>query len=152
MRRAMILALTLLPVMARSDVLTFEVWPDRNPDRMVSCRIERRGPEMNVLEVLGAGMPPSQPMRWPVRRVEEAVLLAALQDLISGDLPGVEIYSSRLPPAPYVTVTWSATVNAAPVSGLYVQQGLRLPPVLAQVIDTVLPGGPCEAALLKVVE
>ena len=91
-------------------------------------------------------------MRWIVRKAEELAVLQALQALVSGDLQGVDIYNSRLPLAPYVTVTWSTRVSDVPTSGLYVQKGLDLPPLLAGLISTVLPGGPCEVAVQKAVE
>ena len=152
MCRAMMFALAVMPDLARADVLTFEISPDHSPDHEVSCRIELHGHEMNVLEVRGAGMPPAHPMRWTVRKAEELAVLRALQALVSGDLAGVDIYNARLPLAPYVTVTWSTRVSGVPTSGLYVQKGLDLPPVLAGLIDTVLPGGPCELAVQRVVE
>ena len=142
MGRALV-ALMLLPQAVFGDVLTFDVWPTHDPDQEVSCRIELKDNQINVLEVLGTGMPPGRPLRWPVRKAEEVAMLRALQALISGDLPGTLAYQSRLPPPPYVTVNWSSRVNDSYVTGDYQQAGLVLPVLLAGVIDTVIPGGPC---------
>ena len=145
--RVGVLILTLLcPCPAMADALSFQFWPDRDPDHAVSCRIGLDHQTLSVIEVLGQ-VKPGRVLRWPQRRGEEAAVLAALQALIAGDLASVDIYTSRLPAPPYVTLNWSAHVNNRPVSGLYVQTGLDLPPVLAALIDTVLPGGPCQSAL-----
>lgn len=142
--RAVVLSLCLLPQGAVGDVLTFGIFPTSNPAASVSCRIELRAGQINVVEVRGIGMPPKRPFRWPVRRAEEKAILSALQALISGDLPGVDAFATWQPPAPYVTISWSTTVNDERVSGLYIQPGLELPPVMAQVIDVILPGSGCQ--------
>ena len=144
--RACVLALGLLPQGALSDVLTFGIFPTSNPASSVSCRIELRAGQINVVEVRRIGMLPDHPFRWPVRRAEEKAVLSALQALISGDLPGVENYTLRQPPAPYVTISWSSTVNGARVSGLYMQAGLTLPPVMARLMDVIIPGSGCQIA------
>ena len=145
-RQAAVLSFLLLPQPGYSDVLTFGIWPSSNPASGVSCRIELKSGQINVVEVRGTGMPPKRPLRWPVRRGEEVAVLASLAALISGDLPSVDIYQSRSPPAPYVTVTWSTTVDEMQVSGLYIQSGLALPATLSQLIDTVMPGSGCQTA------
>jgi hypothetical protein len=145
--RAMLVALLLMPGPARADALAFEFWPERNADTSVSCRIELRGGQIIVIEFIGSGMPPRLPLRWPVRQHEEIAILRALQALVSGDLPSSDAYSLRVPPPPYVVVAWSTEVNGAYVSGFYVQPHIDLPPVLAGLIDTVLPGGPCQSAI-----
>ncbi len=145
-RRAVLLAAFLAPQAVSADVLTFGIYPTSNPADSVSCRIELKSGQVNVVEVRGAGMPPKSPWRWPVRRPEEKVILSALQALISGDLPGVDRYNARVPPAPYFTVTWSTRVDDVPVSGLYIQEGLDMPDLLSQLIDTVMPGSGCGSA------
>jgi hypothetical protein len=144
--RAAALALCLLPSAALPDVLTFGIFPTPNPSTSVSCRIELRSGQINVVEVRGTGMPPKRPFRWPVRRSEEMAVLRALQALISGDLTSVEVYSAVSPPAPYVTITWSSQVNGARVDGLYLQSGLDLPPVMSTLIDVIMPGSGCQSA------
>jgi hypothetical protein len=143
--RACVLSALLLSGAARADVLTFGIFPTANPSASVSCRIELRSGQINVVEVRGVGMPPKAPYRWPVRRAEETAILHALQALISGDLPGVEVYSARTPAAPYVTITWSSKVNGLRVAGLYLQSGNDLPDVMATLIDTVMPGSGCQS-------
>ena len=130
---------------ARADSVAFQIWPDRNAENVVTCRIELRAGQIVALEFTGSGAPPGLVMRWPVRKAEEAAVLHTLQALISGDLPTEDPYTSRVPLPPYVMVTWSTKVNDSLLTGLYIQQGLDLPPVLAGLIETVLPGGPCEA-------
>ena len=144
--RGLVLSLCLLPQGALGDVLTFGIFPTSNRATSVSCRIEMRDGQINVVEVRGIGMPPRRPYRWPVRRAEERAMLAALQALISGDLPGVDSQTSREPPAPYATINWSSTVNGQRVSGLYIQSGAQLPPVMAQLIDVILPGSGCQGS------
>lgn len=68
--QAAVLFVLLLPQVGHSDVLTFGVWPVSNPASGVSCRIDLKSGQINVVEVRGAGMPPKSPLRWPVRRGE----------------------------------------------------------------------------------
>lgn len=143
-RQACVLSLGLLPQAAHTDVLTFAIAPSSNPASGVSCRIEVKDGHVIVVEVAGSGMPPHRPLRWPVRRAEHLALLRALQAFLSGDLPSVEPYTARLPAAPYVTVMWSTRLNDSPIMGRYIQPGLTLPPVLAQVIDATMPGSACQ--------
>ena len=144
--RAWVLSLCLLPLAAAADVLTFEIWPSSDPARTLSCRMELTGGQVIVVEVRGTGLPPRHAMRWPVRRGEAAAMGDALAALIAGDLPSVDTYTSRRPPAPLIAVTWSTRVSGAPLSGLYIQSGLDLPPQLARVVDTVMPGSACQGA------
>jgi len=144
---AALLALLLLPEAALPDVVGFEIWPSRNADDVVSCRIELRAGQVVVVEFTGSGMPPKTPLRWPVRKPEEKVILHALQAFVGGDLPSADAYTLRVPPAPYALVSWSTTVNGKYISGFYIQNGTDVPPVLATLIDTILPGGPCEAVI-----
>lgn len=142
--RGIILSLVLMSGGARADVMTFGVFPSSDPAVSVSCRIELRAGQINVVEVRGVGMPPRSPYRWPVRRAEEMAILRALQALISGDLPGVETYTSRTPATPYLTISWSSQVNGQRVTGLYQQSGTALPAVMAALMDTVMPGSGCQ--------
>ncbi|MEO8241013.1 MAG: hypothetical protein ABI832_01815 [bacterium] len=143
-RQACVLSLCLLPEAVLADVLTFAISPTSNPADGVSCRIEVRDGQVIVVEVVGTGMPPHKPLRWPVRRYEQVAVLRALQAFVSGDLASVDAYTSRLPAEPYVTVTWSTELDNAAVNGLYVQSGLVLPAVLAQAIDATMPGSECQ--------
>ena len=147
MWRGLVLSLILMSQAASADVLTFEIWPSADPSKSLSCRMELNSGQMIAVEVRGMGMPPRHAMRWPVRRGEAAAMQDAMAALIAGDLPSVEAYTSRRPPAPLITVTWSTRVSTGPLSGLYIQSGLVLPPLLARVVDTVIPGSGCEGAL-----
>lgn len=147
-RRALILSLIAMPQMAAADALTFEIVPSASdPTQSLSCRIEVAAGQMIAVQVLGIGMPPRKPLRWPVRQQEAAALGDALTALIAGDLTSVETYNSRRPPAPLITVTWAARVSGKAMSGLYIQSGLDLPQVLVRVIQTVMPGSACAVAL-----
>lgn len=140
---ALVLAVLVLCQAARADSVAFQIWPNRNADDVVTCRIELRAGQIVAIEFKGSGAPPGLIMRWPVRKAEEAAVLHTLQALISGDLPGLDPYKARVPLPPYVMVTWSTTVDDRLLTGLYIQNGLDLPPVLASLIGTVIPGGPC---------
>jgi hypothetical protein len=144
--RALVLSLLLLPEVAVGDALTFEIWPSTDPAKSLSCRMELTKGQIVAVQVQGIGMPPRHAMRWPVRRMEAAAMGDAIAALISGDLPSVDDYTSRRPPAPLITVSWSANVGGTPMSGLYIQTGLSLPPQLARVIDAVMPGSACQTA------
>jgi hypothetical protein len=139
--------ITLLPAPALGNSLTFDIWPSADPTQSTSCALRLAGGMITAVEVRGTGMPPHLPMRWPARPGEVAALMAALQALVAGDLPSVETYSSRLPAPPYVTVGWMARVDDGMLTGLYIQQGLHLPPALAQVLANLTPGGPCARAV-----
>ena len=139
--------ITTLPAPALGNSLTFDIWPSTDPMQSTSCALRLAGGMITAVEVRGTGMPAHQPMRWPARPEEITALMAALQALVSGELPSVETYSSRLPAPPYVTVNWMARVNDGMLTGLYIQTGLVLPPELAQVLDNLTPGGPCAMAV-----
>jgi hypothetical protein len=142
-----VLSLCLMPQGAVADALTFEIVPSFDPSRSLSCRIEVTGGQIVAVQVAGTGMPPRTPMRWPVRRDEAAAVADALTALVAGDLTSVETYRSRRPPAPLITVTWGIRISGQVMSGLYIQSGLDLPPMLDRVIDTVLPGSACALAV-----
>jgi hypothetical protein len=142
-RKAAALALSLLPAAAHADVLTFGIWPTFYPADSVSCLVALESGQVKIVEIRGVGMPPRHPMRWPVRRPEEQVILSALQAFIAGDLPSIDSLASRQPPAPYVTVNWASEVNGVRVGGLYLQTGLDLPDVLKNVLNTVIPSSKC---------
>ena len=144
---AQVLALALLPQVLPADVLTFAIWPDANPAHSIACRVELFHGQIIAVEVRGTGMPARRALRWPAGLAERAALRQALGAFLTGDLPSVEPYGSRVPPAPYVTVTWSTLLNDAPVSGLYLQHDLTLPGPLAGVLRAVIPGSGCDLAV-----
>lgn len=146
LRRGMALALMLLPQMAFADVLTFAIWPDSNPAHSLACRVELFRGQIIAVEVRGTGMPARHALRWPAGFAERAAIRQVLGAFLTGDLPSVEPYGSRVPRAPYVTVTWSTILNGSPISGLYVQPELALPQVLERVLDVVIPGSGCQRA------
>ena len=145
--RGVVLSLCLLPQAASADVLTFDIRPSANPYKSLFCRIEIRGGQMIVVEVLGTFVSPRQVMRWPVRHGEAAAMADAMAAMISGDLPSVEGYAAHGPPAPMIAVTWSTKLERGLVAGVYTQSGLDLPPLLDRVIDTVMPGSACDRAV-----
>ena len=139
--------ITALPAPALGNALTFDIWPSTDSTASTSCALRLAGGMIIAVEVQGTGMPAVPPLRWPARPGEVAALMAALQRLVAGDLPSVDIHAARAPAPPYVTVNWMARVNDGMLTGLYIQQGLTLPPALAQVLNTLLPGGPCTLAV-----
>ena len=139
--------ITALPGPAPGNSLTFDIWPSPDPLASTACALRLAGGMITVVEVHGTGMPPIAPMRWPASPKEIAILIAALQTLVTGDLPSVETSASRLPAPPYVTVNWMARVDDGMLTGLYIQQGLTLPPELAQVLKNLTPDGACDMAL-----
>ena len=144
LRWGLVLSLVMMPAAGSADVLTYAIWPDGNPAHSLACRIELWRGQIIAVEVLGTGMPPRHAMRWPAGLAERAALRAALGALLTGDLPSVGAYGSRVPKAPYVTVTWSTILNDAPISGVYIQTGLALPPQLQTVLHRVMPGSNCD--------
>lgn len=147
MGRRFALLLTLLPCAAPADVLSFAIWPDRNPAHSIACRIELFDGQIIAVEVMGMGMPPRHPLRWHAGLAERAAIRAALGSLLTGDLPSVDRYSFWVPNAPYVTVIWSTILNGAAISGLYVHQDLNLPAVMDRVLTRVMPGSGCDRAV-----
>jgi hypothetical protein len=138
--------ITALPAPATGNSLTFDIWPSTDPMASTSCALRLAGGMFTTVEVRGTGLPDTS-LRWPARPQEVTVLMAALQALVAGDLPSVDTRASRLPPPPYVTVYWMARVDDGMLTGLYIQNGLTLPPALAQVLDSLTPGGPCTLAV-----
>lgn len=133
-----------------ANTITFEIWPTTDPDTTVSCTIALSRGRFNMLEVQGLGMPAARPVHWFANEAEIAVLVAALQALVSGDLASVRpIITSRLPAPPFVTATWMARLDTGLASGLYIQPGTGLPPALAGAIHSLMPGGLCDRALTR---
>jgi hypothetical protein len=115
---------------ACANRLTIEVWPDPDPSSATFCSIALSEGWLTLVQVRGAGLPPAQPLRWRPSTVEEDAMTAALQAFLTGDLVSVDPYLSRLPPAPFVTLTWLTMLDGHMTTGLYIQSGLSLPPVL----------------------
>ena len=136
------------PTAAPANALTFEFWPSDDPGQSMSCVLRYADGMFTAVEVQGPGMPAATPLRWPAGPEDVTAMTAALQALVSGDVPSVRaVTTSRLPPAPFVTVTWMAHVDTGMMTGLYIQRGLTLPPVLDRLIRTVMPDGPCARQL-----
>ena len=144
--RALVLSFSLMSQAAAADVLSFDIWPSTDPYKSLVCRIEIRGGQMIVVEVQGTFVPPRHVMRWPVRHGEAAAMAVAMAALIAGDLPSVGGYAAHGPAAPMIAVTWSTKLERGLISGVYTQSGLDLPPELARVVDTVMPGSACQGA------
>lgn len=121
-------ALTALPACANR--LTFEVRPDASPDHAIACSVALTGGWISLVKVQGLGLPAPQPIRWRASPVEDAAILAALEAFVTGKSASVDPYLSRPPPAPFVSVTWMTSLDGNLASGLYQQDGLRLPGVL----------------------
>jgi hypothetical protein len=132
---------TALP--ANANRLTFEVWPDADPAHASFCSIALAGGWLSLVQVKGSGLPSPRPSRWRASSREEETLTAALQAFLAGDLELVDPYLSRLPPAPFVTVTWMTTLDDTMATGLYIQPGLPLPPVLADLSAALGLGETC---------
>ena len=144
---ALVCAVLLLPAVAGANSITFEIWPGTDPDQVISCVIRWQNGQISALEVEGLGMPPRHPARWYEGRFEQDALLGALTALVNGDIASINPTGSRLPSPPFVTATWMARVDGGLMTGLFVQQGLDLPGVFNRLIETVLQGGMCEAAI-----
>ena len=137
--------LTTLP--ADANGITFEIWPDTDPDATLSCAFRLAGGTMTLLEVRGPGMP-AKPLRWFANAAERAALATALQALVGGTLASVTpAITTRAPAPPFITATWMARLDQGLASGLYIQPGLALPPELAAVLTTITPGGLCTRAI-----
>lgn len=148
MRGLCALFAVLLCTRAAANTLTFEIWPSSDPDLTTSCTVSLSHGRFTALEVRGLGLPPAATLRWYADRAETSALVQALQSLVSGDLASAQpIITSRLPAPPFITATWMATLDTGLASGLYIQPGLTLPPVLATAITTLMPGGLCARAL-----
>jgi hypothetical protein len=122
---------------AAANRLTFEVWPDAKPDHAIFCSVSLANGWMTLVQVHGLGLPAAQPLRWRASKAEEAAMTMALQGFLSGDLALVDPYTSRLPPAPFVTITWMTMLNGDMATGLYIHEGLALPAVLARSLKSL---------------
>lgn len=133
--KALILSIlsALVPAPALANRLTLEVWPDARPDHATFCTVGLSGGWITVVQVRGVGLPAPYPVRWRATSLEEQAILTALHAFLAEDLLSVEPYVSRLPPPPFVTVTWMTTLDENMATGLYIQNGLLLPPALANV-------------------
>ena len=144
MRLGGVLAVLLsLPQLAAANSLTIEVWPNADPTQTIYCTMTLTDGRFSALEVIGHGAPAARPQQWFSTEADVRALGTALQSLISGDLAGQVILTSRSPPPPYFSATWVANVDNATASGIYIHPGTLLPEVLLQAITTLLPGGPC---------
>lgn len=132
----------LLPHLADAATLTIEVWPSADPHKTIFCAMSLTNGRFSAFELIGHGRA-GAPRRWYSMETEILAFGTALQSLISGDLAGQVILTSRTPPPPFVSATWLANVDNATTSGIYIQTGVALPETLLQAILTVLPGGPC---------
>jgi hypothetical protein len=119
---------------AAANRLTLEVWPDTQPDHAVFCSVSLVNGWITLVQAHGLGLPAPHPLRWRASQTEDTAMTAALQAFLSGELVSVDPYGSRLPPPPFVTITWMTTLNDDMATGLYIQSGLPLPTAL----DTVL--------------
>ncbi|HLQ17770.1 MAG TPA: hypothetical protein VK146_02230 [Tabrizicola sp.] len=117
--------------------LTLEVWPDNSPDHTVSCTFALYDGWISLLQVTGAGMPGPNPMRWRASNAEVEALSVSLQAFVVGSLGSVDPYQSRLPPAPFLSVTWMTQVDDRLATGLYIQPGLTLPGPLADTLASL---------------
>jgi hypothetical protein len=123
--------------------LTFEVWPDASPDHVVACTVAFEDGWISLVQIIGAGMPSSQPMRWRASHDETNAVFASLQALLVGTVASVDPYHSRQPPAPFLSVTWMTRVDASLTSGLYIQPGLKLPAPLSRTLASLGLDRPC---------
>lgn len=140
MSRTLLKAMGLLALAASpaaANRLTFEVWPDANPQHAAFCSISLGGGRITLIAVQGLGLPDQTPLRWRASDREETALTAALQAFLSGTLDSVETYHARLPPPPFVTVGWMASFNGTMTTGLYIQKGLPLPQPLADFVGAL---------------
>jgi hypothetical protein len=135
------LVLSVLPALVAdpglSNRLTLEVWPDAVPEHATFCTVALSNGWINVVQVRGVGLPAPYPVRWRATSAEEHAMLTALHAFLAGELVSVDPYVSRLPPAPFVTVTWMTTLDDNMATGLYIQNGLPLPAPLADVARTL---------------
>jgi hypothetical protein len=136
-------AATLAVQPVSANRLTFEVWPDANPSAALFCSIALLDGWMTLVQVQGAGLPAQPPVRWRASDVEDQAMTAALQAFLEGELASVDPYVSRLPPAPFVTVTWMTTLDDHMAMGLYIQSGLALPDTIARLSQVTGLGQPC---------
>lgn len=133
--------LTAVPVCANR--LTFEVWPDASPDHVMSCSFAVADGWISLVQVIGAGMPGPEPMRWRATRDEVEAVSLGLQALVAGDVGSVDPYLSRQSPAPFLSVTWMTRLDDRLASGLYIQPGLDLPAPLSRTLTALGLDRPC---------
>jgi hypothetical protein len=122
---------------ASANRLTFEVWPDASPDHTIACTVALEDGWISLVQIEGAGMPRPEPMRWRATPAETDAVFDSLQALIIGKPGSVDPYSSRRPPAPFLSVTWMTKVDASLTTGLYIQPGLRLPSPLSRTLASL---------------
>jgi hypothetical protein len=122
---------------ACANRLTFEVWPNPDPTSATFCSVALSDGWLSLVQAKGAGLPAPEQLRWRASDAEENAMTAALQAFLTGELASVDPYVSRLPPAPFVTVTWMTTLDDHMAIGLFIQPGLPLPPVLADIAQTL---------------
>ena len=67
----------------------------------------------------------------------------SLQAFVGGELGSVDTYVSRLPPAPFLTVTWLTRLDDRLATGLYIQSGLALPAPLSATLTSLGLTRPC---------
>lgn len=133
-----------LPVAADANGLTFDFRPSDDPRATVQCTVQLQQDFLVAVEIEGMGAAPQGPLRWAATEDEALVLLHALGDFLSADLASVEDPNLARPPdPPYASIRWFAQTETGLASGLYVQQGIALPPSLALVVRELLFGGPC---------
>jgi hypothetical protein len=140
---ALCLAATAAAPPAHANRLTIEVWPDASPDHIIACSLALEDGWISLVQIEGAGMPGPQPMRWRASRAETEAVFDSLQALIVGEPGSVDPYHSRQPPAPFLSVTWMTKVDAALISGLYIQPGLTLPGPLSRTVASLGLAQPC---------
>ena len=133
-----------LPHGAAANALTFDFRPSDDPRATVQCTVQLQQNFLVAVEIEGMGAAPQGPLRWAATDDEARVLLHALGDFLSADLASVDDPNLARPPdPPYASIRWFAQTDTGLVSGLYLQQGIALPPSLALVVRELLFGGPC---------
>lgn len=140
---ALCLASLSLACPAQANRLTFEVWPDASPDHVTSCTFALMDGWISLLQVKGAGMPGSSPMRWRASDTEIEALASSLQAFVGGDLGSVDPYRARQPAAPFLSVTWMTRLDNRLATGLYIQTGLVLPGPLSESLASLGLGRAC---------
>lgn len=145
---ALLAVLFAVPSTVAANSLTLEFRPSTDMRRVVSCTVQLTKSQMVVVEMVGQGYAIQSPLRWPATEADTGVLMDALTALVSHDIVSVDDPNlARSPAPPFVSVIWMADMTDGLQSGLYMQQGFDLPQVLDQVVNRLLFGGPCAAAL-----
>ncbi len=140
---AICLAVTVAASQLCANRLTFEVWPDSSPDHAIFCSVALNDGWITLVQVTGAGMPNPRPMRWRASQAEVDAVSDSLQAFVGGELRSVDTYVSRLPPAPFLTVTWLTRLDDRLATGLYIQPGLALPAPLSAMLSSLGLTRPC---------